>query len=111
MKSGSSNNQDLTFVRCFLSDLVENVSPFRGIPDSARYWWSQKDEGSMFLEPETLAEYRDVRQKLLEKFAPDEDLSESAIDSVLRTAVFEVVDIPKRRDQNLSVRLDHALEK
>ncbi len=65
----------------------------------------------MFLEPETLAEYRDVRQKLLEKFAPDEDLSESAIDSVLRTAVFEVVDIPKRRDQNLSVRLDHALEK
>lgn len=65
----------------------------------------------MFLEPETLAEYRDVRQKLLEKFAPDEDLSESAIDSALRTAVFEVVDIPKRRDQNLSVRLDHALEK
>ena len=64
----------------------------------------------MFLEPETLAEYRNVRQKLLEKFAPDEDLSESAIDSVLRTAVFEVVDIPKRRDQNLSVRLDQALE-
>ncbi len=111
MKSGSSNNQDLTFVRCFLSDLVEKVSPFRGIPDTVRYWWAQKDEGSMFLEPETLAEYRDVRQKLLEKFAPDEDLSESAIDSALRTAVFEVVDIPKRRDQNLSVRLDHALEK
>ena len=110
MKSGSSKNQDLTFVRCFLSDLVENVSPFRGIPDTVRYCWAQKDEGSMFLEPETLAEYRDVRQKLLEKFAPDEDLSESAIDSVLRTAVFEVVDIPKRRDQNLSVRLDQALE-
>ena len=64
----------------------------------------------MFLEPETLAEYRDVRQALLKKVAPDEDLSESAIDSALRTAVFEVVDIPKRRDQNPSVRLDHALE-
>ncbi len=65
----------------------------------------------MFLEPETLAEYRDVRQKLLKKFAPNEDLSEAAIDLALRTAVFESVDIPKRRDQNPSVRLDHAIEK
>lgn len=65
----------------------------------------------MFLEPETLAEYRDVRQKLLKKFAPNEDLSEAAIDSALRTAVFESVDIPKRRDRNPSVRLDHAIEK
>ncbi|MCY4604204.1 MAG: HEPN domain-containing protein [Gemmatimonadetes bacterium] len=111
MQSGSSKNQDLTFVRCFLSDLLDNVSPFRVIPNILGSSWWQKDEGLMFLEPETLAEYRDIRQKLLEKFAPDEDLSESAIDSALRTAVFEVVDIPKRRDQNLSVRLDHALEK
>ncbi len=109
MQSGSSNNQDLTFVRRFLSDLVNNASPYRGVPRS--YLWSQRGEGSMFLEPETLAEYREVRQKLLNKFAPDEDLSESAIDSALRTAVFEVVDIPKRRDQDLSMRLDHALRK
>ena len=65
----------------------------------------------MFLDPETLGEYRDVRHKLLTLFAPDEDLSKSDIDSALRTAVFQVVDIPKCRDQNPSVRLEQALDR
>ena len=65
----------------------------------------------MFLEPETLAEYRDIRQKLLHQFAPAEDLSKAAVDSALRSAVFEVVDISKRRSPDPSIRLENALGK
>ena len=65
----------------------------------------------MFLSPETHGKYLEVCKELLERFAQDEDLSESAIDSALRTAVFEVVDIPKRRDKDLSARMNKALKK
>lgn len=103
----------MDFIRRFLKDLVESISPSVGIPDFSDrpLFWSKKNEGSLFLSIDTLREFEEVRDKLLSKFAPREDLSESAIDSALRTAVFEVVDIPKRREQNLSVRLDNALKK
>lgn len=111
MQSGSQHNHDLTYLRCFLSDLADSVSSSRGIPAAGLFSWWQKDEGLMFLEPETLAEYRDIRQKLLDQFAPAEDLSKAAVDSALRSAVFEVVDISKRRSPDPSVRLENALGK
>ena len=110
MHAGSKKDHDLTSVRCFLSGLMQNVSPFRVAPDTAYTSWWQEGEGLIFLDPETLGEYRDVRHGLLKLFAPDEDLSKSAIDSALRTAVFQVVDIPKCRDQNPSVRLEQSLD-
>ena len=81
-----SNERDLTFVRSFLNNLADNVSP-GGIPQK-HHFWSRKDEGSMFLSPETHGKYLEVCKELLERFAQDEDLSESAIDSALRTARF-----------------------
>ena len=108
-QSVPSNKIDLAFVRDFLSNFVNNVS-FGGIPER-HHFWSRKDEGSLFLPPETREEYLNVRKKLLRISARDEDLSETAIDLALRTAVFEVVDIPKRRDRALPVRVNKALEK
>ena len=58
-----------------------------------------------------MEKFRSVRNKLLQEFSKEEDLSESALDSALKTAVFECVDIPKQRDKDLDVRLDNALEK
>lgn len=62
------------------------------------------------MERKNLEDYQGVRDKLLKEFSPKEDLSESAIDSALKTAVFGSVDIPKRRHINPVVRLDKALE-
>ena len=58
-----------------------------------------------------MEKYRSVRSKLLQEFSKKEDLSESALDSALKTAVFECVDIPKRRDKDPNIRLDNAVKK
>ena len=57
-----------------------------------------------------MEKYRSIRNKLLQEFSKKEDLSESALDSALKTAVFECVDIPKRRDKDPDIRLNKAVE-
>ena len=52
-----------------------------------------------------MEKYRNFRNKLLQELSKKEDLSESALDSALKTAVFECVDIPKRRDKDPDIRL------
>ena len=58
-----------------------------------------------------MEEYKSTREKLVQEFCKKEDLSEPAVDSALKTAVFECVDIRKRRDTDLDVRLGKAIEK
>ena len=101
----------LAFVRNSLKDILDNISthPLRLYKFS--YFWYQKEEGTLFLKHGGMEKYRNLRNKLLQEFSKKEDLSESALDSALKTAVFECVDIPKRRDQDLDIRLDNALEK
>ena len=101
----------LPFVRNFLKDILDNVSTNLLPPYKFSYLWYQKEEGSLFLEHEEIEKYRSVRNKLLQEFSKEEDLSESALDSALKSAVFECVDIPKRRDDDPDIRLDNALEK
>ena len=101
----------LPFVRNFLKDILDNIStqPLRS--DKFGYLWYQKEEGSLSLEHGEMEKYRNVRNKLLQEFSKKEDLSESALDSALKTAVFECVDILKRRDKDPDVRLNKAIEK
>ena len=105
---GGSSGQRLEFVRCFLRDIANDMSFMVDIPNSLDFW-SRQNEGVLQLSPKMSENYRGVCKELQERFAQDEALSESAIDTALRTAVFEVVDIPKRRDNDLCARLDRAL--
>ena len=103
---------DFEFVRDFLHKLVRNStsssSPSHiGLGGS----WFRKGEGMLTLESEELRDYRGVLSGLVEKLAPDQDLSQSAIDSVLWDAIFEAVDIPERRDQDPTIRVNAAIRK
>lgn len=64
----------------------------------------------MSLNSEGCEKYQCVLQRILNKF-PGEDISESAIGWVLKTAIFECVDIPESGDEKLSARVEKALEK
>ena len=64
----------------------------------------------MFPDPEVIEDYCKVKCQLFKTYSKNEDLSESALDSALRTAVFEAVDIPKRRGENLTLRVEAAVD-
>ncbi len=76
--------------------------------------WARSEEGWLFPDPEPIKRFEDVVNKLLKllkKFYKNEDLSELKVTKALQTAVFESVDIKEKRDKNLDVRLDSALQK
>lgn len=101
----------LSFVRDFLKDILENISIHSLLPGKSGIPWYRKDEGFIVLRHGEMEKYRSVRNKLLEEFSKKKDLSESALDFALKTAVFECVDISKRREDDPDIRLDNALEK
>lgn len=112
MKNQSSpKHSKLTFVRNFLKNISANISIHSPLPDKPGHFWYRKDEGFIVLKREEMEEYKSTREKLVQEFCKKEDLSEPAVDSALKTAVFECVDIRKRRDTDLDVRLDKAIEK
>ena len=47
----------------------------------------------------------------MREFSQGKNLSEPTVDSALKTAIFEYLDIPRLRDSNPDIRLDNALEK
>ena len=101
----------LPFVRNFLKDILANINIHPLRPYKFSYLWYQKEEGSLFLKHEEIEKFISVRNKLFQEFSKKGDLSKSALDSALKSAVFECVDISKRRDYDPGIRLDNALEK
>ena len=100
------------YVRSFLQDLVDNLT---ASSDSSLFSrgksWFRAGEGQLTLEPKETKSYQDVLSRLVRQLAPNADLSESAIGSVLLDAIFEVVDIPKRRNPDPTVRVNAAIKK
>ena len=115
----STRKRKLGFVRCFLKDFLDNMSDssvklflYLDIFNRGQYgdFWYRTGEGFILLERKELENYREVCQKLLKEFSKEGSFSKSAIDSALKTAVFEFIDISKCRNPDPSVRLDEALE-
>ncbi len=105
-----SHSKGLRFVRSFLERVGVAARSVPGtLPPPTGAFWSKDGEGMLFLDAELSREYRRVVQEILTKFARQEDLSEYAVDSALRDAVFESVDIPKQRSRDPNVRINNAL--
>lgn len=104
-------HNELSFVREFLKNLLDNTSTGFSFPSEFSELWYRVNEGSLILGTEDMKKYKDTRKKLIQKFCKEDDLSESAVDSALKTAVFECLDIPKCRDTDINVRLDNSLKK
>lgn len=108
-KQSFPKHSKLRFVRNFLKNISTNISIYSPLSDKHGDFWYRKDEGFLFLKPKEREEYGKVHEKLVKEFCKEEDLSDSAIDSALKTAVFECLDISKRRNADIDVRLDKAI--
>ena len=109
----TSKKTILKKVKCFLSELAKDASSYANVADMNKspYWFFQQGEGGVFLPSATYKEFVQIRNELMDSFSHADDLSRSAVESVLREAIFEVLDIQKQRDPNLPVRLDGAMER
>ena len=97
--------------RTFLIELANNLTSLLDIPeDVPSQWWSRIDEGSIYLNSKEYQQYNHILRKLMDS-GRCEYLSENYIDSALQDAVFEAVDIAKRRNDDVTQRVQCALGK
>lgn len=105
--------KELAFVGSFLKKLLDNISGSQ-IPDKRvveSYFCFRKEEGFILLNRGELKDYQNALNRVMKEFSQEKNLSESAVDSALKTAIFEYLDIPRLRDSNPDIRLDNALKK
>ena len=97
--------------RTFLIELANNLTSLLDIPDGVpSQWWSRIDEGSLFLNSKEYQQYHHILRKLMDS-GRCKYLSENQIDSALQDAIFEAVDILKRRNDDVTQRVQCALGK
>ena len=82
---------DLTFIREYLEEFLPGVVR-RGDsePSELPVWWA-RPETSLRLSNDEAIQYRRLLKKAQKKLAPQGDLSEKALDSALKDAIFTVV--------------------
>lgn len=73
-------------------------------------FFSHADEGTVFLSGEETRQYRDCLRALLQAVSSNEQISPRAVEGVFQNAIFEVLDIRKRRTPEFKTRLDQALQ-
>ena len=108
-QSNPLKRKDLDCIRSFLSEIRKEVS-FSARQFSTNSFWFVREGKPIFLSPEGYKKYRCVKEKILSRF-PGNDLSESAIDNALGTAVFESLNIQENGEKDSSVLVNKALDK
>lgn len=102
---------DLEEFRTFLIELANNLTSQLDIPEGVpSQWWSRIDEGTLFLNSKEYQQYNHILRKLMDS-GRCKYLSENYIDSALQDAVFEAVDIAKFRNDDVTQRVQCALDK
>ena len=97
--------------RTFLFELADNRISLLEIPEGVpNQWWSRMEEGTVYLNPEQYQQYHLILRKLMDS-GSCEYLSENHVNSALQNAVFEAIDIAKRRNDNVTQRVQCALAK
>ena len=103
------SKQDWKCIRSFLIEIKRDVSFSTRQLDISSFWFMR--EGKFIsLSPEGYKKYRHVLEKILNELSGD-DLSESAINDALGTAVFESVNIPENREKDTYAPVNKALDK
>lgn len=103
------SKRDWKSIRSFLSEIKRDVSFSARQLDINSFWFIREGE-FISLSPKGYEKYLRVKEKILNKFSKN-DLSESAIDNVLETAVFESVNIPENGEEDSSTLVNKALDK
>ena len=94
------------YLRSFYADL----SPLRGGDLPGGNVWFLRGEGTLYLSVQERRDYVELLKTACRWLAPDASLSETAIDSALRDAIFAVADVPRTRATDLDVRIRRAVD-
>ena len=108
-QSSPLNKEDLKCIASFLSEIKKDIS-FSTRQFSINSFRFMREGKFISLSPEGYKKYRCVKERILDRFSGN-DLSESAVDHVLGTAVFESVNIQKNGEKDPSVLVNKALDK
>lgn len=90
---------------------IESLTQSEALSEDRRFdlFFSQADEGSIYLGSDEARKYRDCLRALWEAVSPGEQISPRAVERVFQNAIFEALDIRKKRTPEFSARLDQAL--
>jgi hypothetical protein len=72
--------------------------------------FSNADEGTISLGAESAEKYRECLSALWEAVSSDEQISLRTVERIFQAAIFEALDIRHKREGDLSVRLQQALQ-
>lgn len=100
---------DLSFLRTYLEQFAASVIREREVAqyDYATFW--SRQDNSLHLSQRETIEYRRLLTHSMERFAPNQDMSEQALDSALKDAIFTVVGDSAPDAAELQDRIDEAL--
>ena len=99
------------YLRQFCSNSSRNGDPGDArIPEGGAFW-HRRSEGALLLDPDEVIAHAEMLSSACNAIAPNDDLSESAIQSAIQDAIYAVVDIPKSRPRDLEERIDLAMSK
>ncbi|MYB21693.1 MAG: hypothetical protein F4187_09800 [Gemmatimonadetes bacterium] len=109
MPERRASQLDLPFLRTYLEEFAANVNRGRE-SDQGVYatFWGRKDHSLHLSQQETL-EYQRLLKHSMESVAPNKDMSEKALDSALKDAIFTVVGDSAPDAEQLKGRIDEAM--
>jgi hypothetical protein len=93
------------FIRLVHSRLTAGVS----LQDDG-IWFSRRDDGSLFLDPEEARNYSHVVTELMKRYVPSDDLSRRSVESFLQRALFSSLDLRSRSTKSFQEKLAAALD-
>ena len=109
MPKPRKSQMDLSFLRTYLEELAANVNREReNEQEDYATFWSREDHSLHLSQQETL-EYRRLLKHSMETHSPNEEMSEKALDSALKDAIFTVVGDSAPDAEELKGRIDEAL--
>ena len=100
---------DLTFIRKYLENFLSGVVR-RGdhVPSDLPVWWA-RSETSLRLSNDEAIQYRRLLKEARRRLAPQDDLSEKALDSALKDAIFTAVGTSSPDKDESESRLNAAI--
>lgn len=102
---------DLTFLKEYLRKFEATLSRDGSRPEvDFGAIWSRQGEGSIWLDAEEWDIYRQLLSKVIHRFSFESNLSEKAIDSALKDAIFSVVGLADSNDNDVEGRIGQAME-
>ena len=94
------------YLRSFYADL----SALTGAGDLlGGSFWFRRSEGTLHFSVEEHQSYLQLLKTACNRLAPDANLSEAAIDSALKDAIFAVADVQGSRAKDTEVRIREAV--